>query len=307
MAVVRAAAATLLMLLAAIAGTGNGADSQSTTFPPNVVDQGYTVLTIAPSVTDARITASNLPHVVIYDRSAKPGSILLFLAGTGGRPPGPLRFLNRAVERGYRVINLSYIDEPAVSEVCTGATLLREPECAREFRQKRIYGDNVTGLIRDAPQDSIMNRFAKLLQHLVAADPSGQWTQYLDNDSPIWNRIAVAGQSQGGGMAEFIAQRQEVGRIIAFSGGWDFSGPRELASWYLGKNATPRDRYYGTYNVAEPAVNLLSRTYAALGVPAAQTLALKLPVRPGEEAHTEGIANPAYRDAWDLVLGNGSL
>jgi hypothetical protein len=294
------------MLFAAIAGTGGAADSPSTAFPPNVVDQADTILTIVPSDTDARITASNLTHVVMYDRAAKPGNILLFLDGTGGRPPGPLRFLNRAVERGYRVINLSYIDEPAVSEICIGTTLLREPECAREFRQKRIYGDNVTGLIRDAPQDAIMNRFIKLLQHLVAADPSGQWGQYLDNGSPIWNRIAVAGQSQGGGMAEFIAQRQEVGRVIAFSGGWDLSGPRELASWYLGKNATPRDRYYGTYNVAEPAANLLARIYAALGVPATQTLALNLPVRPGTEAHTEGIANPAYRDAWDLVLGNGS-
>jgi hypothetical protein len=302
----RAVAAALLMLLAAIAGPGSAAESQSAALPPNVVDQAFTVLTIAPSDTDARITVANVPHVVMYDRAAKPGNILLFLAGTGGRPPGPLRFLNRAVERGYRVINLSYIDEPAVSQICIGATVLRDPECAREFRQKRIYGDNVTGLIRDAPQDSIVNRFTKLLQHLVAADPSGQWAQYLDNDAPIWNRIAVAGQSQGGGMAEFIAQRQEVGRVIAFSGGWDLSGPRKLASWYLGKNATPPERYYGTYNVAEPAANLLTRTYAALGIPAAQTLALNLPVRPGAEAHTEGIGNPAYRDAWDFVLGNGS-
>ncbi len=283
--------ATLLMLFTASASTAGAAGS---------------MLTVKPSVTDARITASDFPHVVISGQAAKPGNVLLYLPGTGGRPPGPLPFLNRAVERGYRVISLSYVDTPAVAQVCVGATLLGDPECARKFRQKRIYGDDATMFISDSPQDSIMNRFEKLLRYLVAADPQGQWNQYLDNDSPIWSRVAVAGQSQGGGMAEFIAQRQVVARVIAFSGGWDLSRPGEVAGWYFDKSVTPRDRWYGTYHVAEPTANLLSRTYTALGVPAEHTFALNLPVRRGMSAHVEGIANPAYQHVWDQLLGSGS-
>ncbi len=283
-------AATLVMLLIAGASTAGAADS---------------MLTVKPSLTDARITARDFPHVIMYDRAAKPGNLLLFLDGTGGRPPGPVRFLSRAAERGYRVIYLSYVNTPAVAQVCIGATLLGDPDCARKFREKRIFGNDTTTLIGDAPQDAIMNRFEALLRYLGATDPQGQWGQYLDTDSPMWSRIAVAGQSQGGGMAEFIAQRRVVARVITFSGGWDLSRPGEVAGWYHGESVTPPDRWYGTYNVAEPTAKLIWSTYIALGIPAGHTFALNLPAPPGR-AHGAGVNNPDYQHVWDQLLGNGN-
>jgi hypothetical protein len=295
-----------VLMLSLIAMTQTPAHPDSSQLPQGLVDRAYTVLTIKPSDTDPGLTAADLPHVVIYDRAAPPANILLFLTGTGGGPPGPLRFLNRAVERGYRVINLSYVDTPAVAQVCVGATLRSSPDCAKQFREKRAYGDGDTMVFDDAPQDAIVNRFAKLLQYLVTNDQRGQWNQYLDGRSPIWSRIAVAGQSQGGGMAEYIGQRQLVARVIAFSGGWDHSGPGKIAGWYFGKSATPHDRWYGTYNVLEPNAMTIAQTYSALGIPAEQTFALKLPVRSGALAHSEGVANPAYASVWDQLLGNGN-
>jgi hypothetical protein len=267
----------------------------------------YTVLVIKPSQTDSKIVASDVPSFVVYDRGAKAGNILLFLTGTGGKPPGPLLFLDDAASHGYRVIALSYIDTPAVAQVCIGAAVISDPDCAAHFRQKRIYGTNATAIIGDAPQDSIVNRFGKLLGYLATTDRQGGWKRYLNGDAPVWTRVAVAGQSQGGGMAEFIAQQQLVARVISFSGGWDISPGGGLAAWYSGERVTPADVWYGTYNVAEPRAAFLKRTYAALGIPASHTFALNLPVRAGMEPHPEGVSNPAYKDVWDQLLGNGAL
>ncbi len=46
--------------------------------------------------------------------------------------------------------------------------------------------------------------------------------QPLENGAPKWGRIVLAGQSQGAGMAAFIAKRQAAARVILFSSPWDF-------------------------------------------------------------------------------------
>ncbi len=81
---------------------GWASGAQSADGPAGAVDPAATVLRIEPSATDATITASDFVHVVMYDRNADPGNILLFLAGSGGRPPGPVDFLKLAFAHGYR-------------------------------------------------------------------------------------------------------------------------------------------------------------------------------------------------------------
>jgi hypothetical protein len=243
----------------------------------------------------------------MYDRTAKPGQVLLFLTGTGGKPPGPVDYLRTAVARGYRVVSLSYDDTPAVAQVCYGAQLQQDPDCAAHFREERIYGDAAGAPIVTAPQDAILSRFVKLLEYLASTDPQGGWDAYLAEGTPVWSRIALSGQSQGGGMAEFIAQRVAVARVIVFSGGWDHSAPGEIARWYFAKPATSAQRWFATYNRAEPNASVLPQTYAALGIPASQTFALDKPPVGGELAHVDGIRNPAYRDLWITMLGNGVL
>ena len=107
-------------------------------------------------------------------------------------------------------------------------------------------------------------------------------------------------------MAEFIAQRETIARVVIFSGGWDHSGPGRIANWYFGKSVTPADRWYGTYNVAEPLGEVIAQTYAALKIPTEHIFALNLPVRPGKKPHVEGIANPAYAQIWKTMLGSGA-
>ena len=255
------------------------------------------VFTIAPSSTDARIRAQDHPHYVAYERGTAPAPLLLWLTGTGGYPHASA-FEEAALASGYRVLALSYVDEPAVAQICKDAALARDPDCAAKFRRKRIFGDDVSALINDAPQDAILSRFTMLLRYLAQNDKAGDWQQYLQDDQPRWDRIALAGQSQGGGMAAFLAKRVAVAKVIVFSGGWDHSGPGKIASWYREPSRTPLERWYGTYHDREPNAAIIAQTYEAMGIPRSHQLRLAKPVRPGKLAHGEGVSNPQYRDTW---------
>jgi hypothetical protein len=259
---------------------------------------------IKPSETDQKIKAADTPHLVIYNPDIKQGKLLLFMPGTNGiAVKGPEDFFLTAIQQGYRVINLSYINIPAGSQVCKNENY---GDCAENFRNKRIYGENTFSLIPDEPQDAIMNRFTKLLNYLVEYDKQGNWEMYLENGAPKWDQIALSGQSQGGGMAAFIAKKVIVAKVIAFSGGWDFSAKNVIANWYYSKSATPPELWYGTYHVNENMAKTIDETYRAMAIPDNHIYPLDLEVPEGMEAHPSGVKNPAYKHIWIEMLGMGN-
>lgn len=275
----------------------------------------YSELDVKPSTTDPSIHAEDLPSRIFYNRAVPDNKILLWLAGTNGNSEHlPADLLHTALEHGYRVVVLSYITDQAVSGICAARFLQNAPKCAEQFREKRIYGDGAFSRIPDQPQDAIVNRFEKLLSYLSVADPSGHWAQYLADGHIQWNKVAIAGQSQGGGMAEFIGMREMTDRILAFSGGWDFSSQGHIAAWYFGKTHTPADRWFATYHVEENFAGPLAESYQALGIPPDHVFALNAPLPQGRGRgngasknpyHGQGISNPAYQSIWEKMLGSG--
>jgi len=260
-------------------------------------------LTVAPQATDARLGPDEPPHWVAYDTATPSQPLLVWLPGTHGRPAeGPMGVLRAALDGGYRVIGLSYLDGDAVGQVCAGPRLRSLRNCAALMRQQRVWGDAPRAPIADRPEDAIVPRLVGLLKHLAAQDPASQWSTYLDGDEPRWNRIVLAGQSQGGGMAEFLAKTRAVAGVLSFSGGWDREAGGELASWYRRASVTPPERWHATYHLRETAADLLAQSYRDLGIPPAQVHALDLPLRPGGQPHGEGIANPAYAPLWRQML-----
>lgn len=284
---------------------------------PSIDTVRYRSLRVKPSETDATIKAWDTTHVVYYDPTIPSNRILLWLAGTNGTPLNvPAELFNTALAQGYRVIALSYLTVPAVSQVCVGNALNSNANCAEEFRRKRIYGDNTFTSIDDQPQDAIISRLSKLLQWLNTHDASGKWSSYLaaNGTTPKWSAIAVSGQSQGGGMAEFIAQRESVARVVSFSGGWDYANSREkkIAGWYSKTSVTPMERWYATYNVNEIAAAQIREISNALRIPSGQIFALDKPLmNPNAAAgaanpyHGDGIRNVAYKSVWQRMLGSG--
>jgi hypothetical protein len=279
-----------------------------------------TVLRVKPSATNARIHAWDTTHVVYYDPKLTSNKLLLWLAGTNGTPLSiPVDLFNTAFAQGYRVIALSYMTVPAVSQLCIGKILEANANCAEMFRQRRVFGDNAFALIPDEPHDAIVPRLVSLLQWLSQHDPAGNWSRYLvaDGSKPDWTRIAVSGQSQGGGMSEFIAQHEVVARMISFSGGWDYADSREktIAGWYAKPSATPMDRWFATYNVKELAAAPLRAICTALRIPPAHVFALDQPLGSMQAAaaaaganpyHGDGIRNIVYKPIWVTMLGSGT-
>ena len=259
---------------------------------------------LKPSTVDPDVHVADAAHIVIYDPQVISGKLLVWLPGTNEQPEsGPRQFYEAAVAQGYRLVALSYIDTPAVAQTCTARQA--DPDCAAKFREKRVFGSNVTSVIKDEPQDAVVHRLVQLLRYLSSTDPGGHWASYLHGDAPRWSEIAVAGQSQGGGMAAFIAKRETVARVIMFSGGWDQQSPGVIAGWYASPGATPANLLYGTYHVREANARLIAEIYTTLGLPQSHIVPFDLPVPPGRDAHGQGIRNPAYAPSWIALLGRG--
>ncbi|WEK18264.1 MAG: hypothetical protein P0Y49_15845 [Candidatus Pedobacter colombiensis] len=281
----------------------------------------YRILKIKPGVTDPLVKNCDTPSVIIYNPLVSQNKILLWLTGTGGNSLNiPKTFINTALECGYRIISLSFISTPGVSQICVGNRLETDSDCASAFRRKRVYGDGTFEGIPDEPQDAIIPRLQHLLKYLDKNDPQGGWNKYINSISakPNWGKIAVVGQSQGGGMAEYIAQNEAVSRVISFSGGWDFSNSKtkKIAGWYYNKNVTPADRWYATYHVNENAAKEIAEICRALKIPRDHIFALQNPLsnrsenanKRSEHAnpyHVEGIRNPVYLQIWKTLLGTG--
>lgn len=283
---------------------------------------------VPPSAADPRITRFNrADNWVFFNPAASPSAeALLYLPGTAPTENGTpfdrfQAFFGTAMAAGYHIIALQYDNHPAVSQVCPR---MPDPDCSGEFREKRIFGDNVTGVINDAPQESIASRLTTLLRYLDSQHPGQGWSRYLSGGQPAWGRIAVGGHSQGSGMAAYIAKRVSVARVVLLSGPWDFSMPgRVPAPWLSMPSATPPDRWFALFHAQERQAAALRNAYAALGIPAAHIRVLDRmpaePVEPGERMdafHVSVISDrltprgmagtPAYQKDWAFLLGRST-
>ncbi len=292
----------VLICMQCSSGNQPSSDSKTTNEATSAIKE----FLIKPSTTDRSITTTDVGHLIMYDATVQASKLLLFLPGTNGIPErGPKRLFEFAVQQGYKVINLSYINQPAVARICKDENLKHDIDCTNKFRTQRVFGTQLTSLIPDKPQDAIIHRFTKLLHYLKENDKKGNWDLHLKGETPNWENITVAGQSQGGGMSAFIAKKIKVDRIITFSGGWDFSKVNEIAHWYTSESITPSDRWYGVYHTKEPRASVIAKTYAAMNIPPRHIFPLDRAIRTGKKAHGEGIRNTVYKDLWmKLLSGN---
>jgi len=277
-------------------------------------EAGRVVECITPSDTDPAIKHYNSVHYVLFNENTGPSAnLLVFLTGTGGEPPGPLAFLHAAADAGYRVISLDYNDEPAVRVYCPR----KPPACSGNLRRMRIDGDglSIDPAIDNTSAESIVNRLSKLIAYLEQKEPQQGWASYLENGLPRWSRIALAGQSQGAGMAAYIAKERVVARVILFSSPSDFVRSKAnaitLAPWIAMPGKTPPERWFGGYHARENTAGLLAQSFPALRIPPANIRVFKDDLPPALKGrsvenpfHTQGISNKAaYGEDWAFFLG----
>lgn len=199
---------------------------------------------VRPQDTDPAIDAFLDPHFVALDTSAAPRDrLLLFLGGSTSVPADYREIVRFAAEQGYHAIGLGYPNVPSVTwEVCR---FTQNPECHSEVRTEVLEGIDTSPIIPLNPANSIRNRLVRLLEYLDTADPNEGWGTYLDQGEPDWERIAVAGHSEGAGYAAYIARSYEVARVVLFAGGFDmFLGQVGAYAPWVFDHVTPTGRYW---------------------------------------------------------------
>ncbi|MFN9106329.1 MAG: BPSS1187 family protein [Betaproteobacteria bacterium] len=284
--------------VALLAGCGSGSDAPAPTPaptpPPASVERD-----VAPAATDAAITTDLETHFTINPSpaSAARGRLFVFFPGTGATPANYRLIVRTAATRGLHSIGLNYPNSLAVASLCNGSA---DPDCHAKVRNETLLGQDTSQLVTVTPADSIVNRLTKLLAYLHARHPAEGWGQYLTNGQPDWTRIRVAGHSQGGGHAAFIAKQFAVDRAVYFSSPSDWrDGPNQPATWMGSPGATPAVRQYGFTHLRDPLVtitvalgNWQALGLAGFGVPVSVDGAAP-PYAGSHQLTTDAAPNPA--------------
>jgi hypothetical protein len=299
--------ATLAFVVCAFAPQTRLAAAQ-TDDPAAAAPDDRVVYEVKPSEADPAITQFDDPNVVVFNRGAGDHpELVVFMPGTKGKPARAKLLLSVVANLGYRAIGLEYNDTPAVIQICPRDP---NPKCSGEFRQKRIFGDDVTNVVDNTPEEAIVTRLVKLLRYLDAQHPQEHWRDYLVGDAPDWSHIVVSGLSQGAGMAAYIAKQKPVARVVLFSSPWDFTGrSRDVAPWIFDAGATPPERWFAEVHRRENTADAIIRAYRALRIPEANISVFDLDVPPDRERganpyHGSTIVLPGYIPNWQIMFGH---
>lgn len=214
--------------------------SPAPTSAPNSIERS-----VLPAQTSTAITTNLSPHFVINpDPQATPrGRLFVMLPGTRGTPINSREIVRIGAARGYHALGLTYANDVSVQELCGTSP---DTDCAGKVRREVITGEDTSLLINVNPANAIVTRLTVLLQFLQTNFPNEGWGQFIDNGQPDWDRITVAGHSQGAGHAGFLAKLVLLDRAVMFSSPGDTRvGTMSPALWLSLPNVTPASRQFG--------------------------------------------------------------
>jgi hypothetical protein len=176
---------------------------------------GLSAWAIVPRSTDECISVAPDSHVVFRAPGVtQTGRLFVFLPGTGATARDYRLILSQAARNGYHAMGIAYPNETAVATLCAGAA----SACYGDVRLEIVTGQPSSGVVTVDRANSIENRIVRLLGFMRATEPAGNWGQFLIGDTAVaWSKVSVAGHSQGGGHALFIAQRHAVLRATAYA------------------------------------------------------------------------------------------
>ncbi len=213
--------------------------------PPKTDFPNIESLVIRPSATDKAIKVADENHTLYWPKGAKVREeLVVFIPGTNGNGTGAVTYCRAIASFGHRVLNLTYpSDIPA-------AIVRNQPDrnAFLNFRLEIIEGGDKSDAIEVDRTNSIENRLIKALDYLGRTQPKDNWGRYLTSAGQInWEKVIVAGHSQGAGHAALIGTRHKVARVVMTGGPRDYDRSADApAAWY-GNSVTPVSRFF-TFN-----------------------------------------------------------
>lgn len=212
-----------------------------------------TIRSVLPSLTDKRIdrySGDGWEHWIYLSTTATArGQLFVFIPGTGGKGNGAKGLCSLAASEGYHVVSLAYPSEVSMS-------VFRQSEDVDAFQKARenlIEGKVPFQQLDTGAVNCIHNRLQRLLTHLAATYPKENWQQFLQKDGTMdYRKMALAGQSQGGGHAALMGIQHEVARVVMFGSPKDFNlYYNQPAKWMTLPSATPLNRFFSFVHSAD--------------------------------------------------------
>lgn len=173
-------------------------------------------------------------------RVAPAGKLVVYLHGaTNGFPASCVanEVGNVLTAKGFHVLMPCYRAEYGVGT------------CGDDIggcRLEAFEGKDHTPAITVAPADGIEPRVVAALKHLAQKHPGGDWTWFLDGDTPRWRDIVIAGISHGASTSGLVSKVREVDRAVMLSGPLDTN-----QAWLALPSKTPVERVFGFTHTAD--------------------------------------------------------
>lgn len=197
---------------------------------------------IAPSTTNPAIFLYNNNHYACVDtRTTLKNKLFVFFPGTGGSPEFYKLIVKKAASLGYHAIGLMY---PNSSDMYAYSGSNPDNTQFGKCRQETFDGtDRTLGVTVDA-NNCIKNRLYKLLVYLQQRYPALNYGQFINGTDVYWSKCTLAGHSQGGGHAFYIAKKVGVEKTISFASiDWNALLATN-ADWVTSTGVTPISKFY---------------------------------------------------------------
>jgi hypothetical protein len=220
---------------------------------------------VPPLATEPLLTNWLDPHIVATPRfRASRPYLWIFLGGSFGKPQRQVSIIEHIASIGHWVINLRYPNDWTIDGLSRRSTTYHIHEA---LRLQILDGRPRSGLLDFPAHDCILNRVQKLLLWLAQRHPEQSWPEFLERGQPRWDRIAVAGHSQGGGHAAIMGKRIGLERVVMLAAPLDCVEGGEIpAPWLNAKGATSAQRYFGFAHNRDPAISRILTAWEALGL-----------------------------------------
>lgn len=221
---------------------------------------------INPDSTYPGIEKIHSGHFVTVNMSDTSGKkLLVSIPGTTGSADA-MRYLDSvAALEGYHAISLDYPNNRNTASFINST----DKAAFNKFRQELDFGTPISDSISVDTLNSIINRITKLIIYLANTRTGEGWNNFLDHEQIIWERVTLAGHSQGAGHVSYIGHAFRVHKVIMLSGPQDFLANFDMpAPWLSADSKTPYNNYYSLlheddgYNTQRQVRNGLAAMHA---------------------------------------------
>ena len=290
-------------------GDADGSESSDSSSTGEPVDPGPQVdvsdpqlyeLEFTPDEADPAATLKLAVEQAQLDTNATPiGQLVVYLHGAGapalcgGQEHGRV-----LAAMGFHVVQPCYVSDYGVGN------------CGDDIggcRLEAFEGVDHHPFIDIGPPDSIEVRVVRMLEHLQALHPGGDWQYFVQDGLPRWDRIVVSGISHGASSSGVVGMNRAVERVVMLSGPLDTD-----QAWLTGVPVTPIDRFWGFTHTGDEQhdghlqafddLGLLGMPAVVDGAPApwgdSHRLVTSAPTGDGHGSTQAGGSSPTDGDAW---------